>query len=204
MLESIIIDWDGTLHDSMEAVFRAYSIISGKPLEVIRKLYKPDWRRFEKEAGIPRVSDDEWHRIYREQLSDAKLFPGAKEYLQKIKNDEYKTALVTSSFSLTVRTDLEKRSLSDIFDVIVTADDVKKLKPNPECLKIAVKKLDLTVPKCIFIGDTDADACAAKNIGMKFIGVAWGFHTPEVIRSVNGDKIANNFDELYNMTVKFK
>lgn len=202
MIESVINDWDGFLYNSMDAILRTYSIISGKPFEVIRKLYNPDWRRFQREANIPEVSDTEWHRIFREQSSNAKLFPGAKKYLQKIKDDRYKTALATSADLPRIKTDLEKCNLSNTFDTVVTLEDVKDIKPSSECLKVAARKLDSDIQDCVYVGDTEVDALAAKNIGMKFIGVSWGYHPPEVIRRVNEDDIANSFDELYMMIKK--
>jgi HAD superfamily hydrolase (TIGR01509 family) len=202
MVESVIHDWDGVLNDSMNAVFKTYSIVTGKPIEYIRKVYNPDWRKFEKEANIPKLSDAEWHRIFREQSSDAKLFTGAKEYIKKIKVDGYKTALVTSAGLPRVKNDLRGYNISDVFDAIVAAEDVKELKPNPECLRIAVRRLGSNISECVFIGDTKEDALAAKGIDMKFIGVGWGYHPPEVIRSVDGNVIVNNFDELYRVIKK--
>ena len=199
MVESVINDLDGTLLDSMEAVFRTYSIISEKPIEYIREMYQPDWRRFEREANMPKVSAVEWHRLFERQCSNVKLFPGAQKYLRKIKNDGYKTALVTSSNSLSVKAKLKEHKLYSIFDIVVTSDDVKELKPNPESLIIAARNLNSEIKECVSVGDTNADATASKSIGMKFIGVGWGYHSPEVIRKVNGDKIASNFEELYMM-----
>lgn len=200
MIKNIINDWDGTLLDSMEAILQTYAELSGKPIDYVRKVFDPDWRILIKILGIPQITDVQWRNAYGK--FDVKLFPGAREYLQRLERNGYNISLVTSSDKLTVEADLEKHKLSDIFDVVITGDDVKELKPNPQCLKKAVKELETSVSECVSIGDIDADATAAKCIGMKFIGVSWGYHPTEVIKRVNNDEIANDFDELYNMIKK--
>lgn len=200
MIGNVINDWDGTLLNSMEEILQIYAEKSGKSIEYVRKVFDPDWRVLIKILNIPGITDVEWFDAYKK--FDIKLFPGAIEYLQKIKDDGYKMALVTSSDKLSLEADLKKHKLSDIFDVVVTGDDVKDLKPNPECLKKAVEELKTSVSKCVSIGDMGAGARAAKSAGMRFIGVSWGYDNPEVIRGVNNDEIAHDFEDLYRMIKK--
>lgn len=203
MIEGIIHDWDGCLYNGMEAALKTYSIITGKPVDYVRKIYNPNRVEFAKELQM-QVSDNEWRRIFREQTSSTGLFSGAEEYLRRVKNAGYRLALATSSSSIVVTEDLEKFRISDVFDAVVTFDDVRNLKPNPECLELSARNLKLNTRKCIYIGDMNVDAVAAKNIGMKFVGVSWGFHSSEVIKKVNNDQIAGSFDELYRMIIATK
>ena len=198
MIKCVIIDWDGTLIDSMETVFKIYSVHSGKPLEYIRKNFDPDWRNFIAKENLPEMSYDKWQQLL--DRFGTKIFQGAAEFLRKLKKD-YVLCLATSTTIITVNADLKRYGLSGIFDVFVTSEDVRKLKPDPECLKVALKKLNAEKEECVFVGDADADATAAKAIGMKFIGVGWGYQPPERVRRVNNDRIVNSFEELYN-TIK--
>jgi len=198
-MRCIILDWDGTLYNSLEAVLKTYSLISGRPVEEIRKLYTPNWKKFIKEANIPKFSDAEWRRIFVEQSVDSQSFSGAKEYLLKIR-DGHKLAVATAADFKRLMNDLTKTKLSNFFDAYVTLEDAREIKPNPKCLEIAVKKLSSEIKNCLYVGDAKEDALAAKAIGMKFIGVSWGFHKPDLIKSVNNDPVANNFNELYDLT----
>ena len=59
-----------------------------------------------------------------------------------------------------------------LFDPIVGADDVTRLKPNPEGLLKICSSVEHG--KCWYIGDTVDDAAAAKAAGIPFIGVGHG------------------------------
>jgi HAD superfamily hydrolase (TIGR01509 family) len=199
MIKGLIHDWDGTIYDSMDVVLRTYSVISGRTVENLRKFYSPDWKKFQREAKIPDYTNEEWCRIFREQSKSSRLFSGSRGYLQKIKRDGKRLVLATSADLTRLKNDLAKTKLNGIFDLAVTLEDVKEIKPNPECLEVAVRKLNAAVEDCAYVGDTVEDALAARTIEMKFIGVGWGYNSPEAIRKINGDEVASNFDELYDI-----
>ena len=55
----------------------------------------------------------------------------------------------------------------DKFNTIITADKVKRAKPHPESLKLALKRLKLKKDEVIFIGDTRNDYKAGKAAGIE-------------------------------------
>lgn len=67
---------------------------------------------------------------------------------------------------------LERIGVKEYFDVIVTTDDVKKLKPDPYGIELALKTLQ--VNRAVYVGDTVDDAKAANNAGIPFIGISSG------------------------------
>lgn len=198
MIKAIIFDFDGTIYNSMEAIIQTYVEISGISAERLRRLYNPNWREFERELGIPRISYAKWDKLFRKYSKNALPFSGAKSFLQKIK-EKYKTALVTAGNLSRIKENLRQHDLLDYFDVIITADDVENLKPHPESLELALKELNMKRNECVYIGDANVDALSAKNIGMRFIGVNWGFHDKEIIKAVNDDPVVDSFDELYRL-----
>ncbi|MFH0928856.1 MAG: HAD family hydrolase [Candidatus Aenigmatarchaeota archaeon] len=197
MITCVIHDYDGTLVNSMKAVYNAYTVILGKPLGYVIKNYDSDWRAFLKKEGKEEPEDGVWKGLI--EKFGTELFKGTKDYLKKLKADGYKLAIVTSTGFDIVDCEIKKNGLSETFKVIISSDDVKLLKPDPESLLLAVKKLGSKIENCVYVGDTDADAIAAKRIGMKFVGVSWGCQKPSVLRSINNDRIASNFTELYEI-----
>jgi HAD superfamily phosphatase len=64
------------------------------------------------------------------------------------------------------------RFTKTVFDPIIGADDVTRLKPDPEGLLKICSSVEHG--KCWYIGDTIDDASAAKAAGIPFIGVGHG------------------------------
>jgi len=198
MIETVFYDFDGTLGKTKDAVVKTWAKLSGRSEQLIRKTLDPDWRSYAKKLNV-KLTPELWHEEYKKH--DANLFPGAKEHLERVKRDGYKIGLISSSASLTINDCLKKNDLSTFFDVAVLGDHVKKLKPNPECLEEAARKLESDIGICAFVADSPGDFLAARIIGMRFFGVGWSdYHNPEDIKKIDERiEIAANFEELYQM-----
>ena len=48
----------------------------------------------------------------------------------------------------------------------------------------------------MYVGDSDVDAMTAKNAGLRFVGVTWGFRDRELLESLGADRIIDNPSEL--------
>ena len=77
------------------------------------------------------------------------------------------TALITSSNRQFTETILDHFKWRSYFDIVITGDDVKLGKPNPEPVLLALKKLG--VSQGVLIGDTEYDRLCAVNAGIMFL-----------------------------------
>jgi pyrophosphatase PpaX len=64
--------------------------------------------------------------------------------------------------------------LRDFFDVIVTADDTERHKPDPEPILFALAQLDAAPADAAYVGDSPFDVGAARAAGVHAIAVTWG------------------------------
>jgi pyrophosphatase PpaX len=78
-------------------------------------------------------------------------------------------AVVTQSHSIVARHILRAADLLDLFDILVTSDKVKNLKPHPEPILRALDEIGET--PAVYVGDSEADELAAYNAGIDFIHV---------------------------------
>ena len=212
MIKAIIFDWDGVLCNSVKAQLKAYlAVLEELRLPKInfsdfRKLWESDYRRFEEKIGITREKrsrgDRIWFSSYNKLKKEVSLFPGARNSLSKIKKD-YRIGLATAGTLNRVKDELKRYKLNNIFDAIVTGDDTRKLKPDPEALNMCARKLKVNPKKCIYIGDSKGDILAAKNAGMIPIAVSWGYHSNSTLKEAKPTCIAGNFDELYKIIKNF-
>ena len=81
----------------------------------------------------------------------------------------YSIGLVTSRIKVSMHRFFTATKMDGLFDVVVTFEDTKKHKPNPEPLLLAAKRLKVKPSEIVYIGDAPSDYKAAKTAGMKFI-----------------------------------
>ena len=97
-----------------------------------------------------------------------------KDFLYQLKKlqKKYYLAIFTSKSRERTLKILKKNRL---FKFIVTADDIKKGKPNPEGLIKILSKLKVKKKNTIFVGDSLYDYQASKLAKIKYLHALWGF-----------------------------
>ncbi|MEM2930513.1 MAG: HAD-IA family hydrolase [Thermoproteota archaeon] len=100
--------------------------------------------------------------------ADCEAYPDAEETLVKLRRMGLKTGLVSTGYEADVYAILGKAGLrKELFDVIVGADTVRRVKPHPEAFRHALKRLGVKPEEALFIGDkTDDDYRGAEEAGI--------------------------------------
>ncbi len=126
----------------------------------------------------------------RTLYEDAEIFDDVRPSLERLKKEGYKVAVVSMASSKEIEKVLDKNGLRPYFDLLISREDVKKAKPNPEgCLK-AAQELGASPNNCYVIGDLPVDVLAAKNAGMKAVGVTTGIADYKWLAKFSPDYIA--------------
>lgn len=113
------------------------------------------------------VIDEMTHLIQSNDCINKEIY----NLILKLHQEYHILGLATNSPKKIMNVVLEKANLLSIFKAVVTADDVKQVKPNSEIyLKIA-QLLNVSPSKCIVIEDSDYGIKAAKNAGMDVIKI---------------------------------
>lgn len=99
----------------------------------------------------------------------SRMFPYADITLREIKNKGIKIGIVTRNCRKAVLKSIELAGFT--YDLLLTRDDVKKVKPDPSHLLDALIMLDIKPEKAIMIGDQPIDIIAGKKAGMKTAAV---------------------------------
>ncbi|MCC6039087.1 MAG: HAD family phosphatase, partial [Armatimonadetes bacterium] len=145
--------------------------------------------------------------------------PDVQPSLQALKAKGFKLALVTRNSMKAVQTVLKRHPLP--FDVIVTRDHIKTLKPNPEHLLFALRQLGVHDPcgnpkhlalhtphfalvrwHCAFVGDHPADVQAALRAGLMPIGIARNDEMERALRSAGAFVVVRRISELVHWLVR--
>lgn len=139
-------------------------------------------------------------RIYYEQHCTDRtvLFPGVRDVLEFYSHHK-RLALATGKIRTATYKILAALNIDHYFDVIVTADDVQRPKPDPECINYVLQKLHCASDTTILIGDTPTDLRTAKNAAISSCAVLYGIGSRRDLDACNPDFIVENILELKNI-----
>ncbi|MGB9594870.1 MAG: HAD family hydrolase [Candidatus Poribacteria bacterium] len=129
-------------------------------------------------------------------IQTSECYPNADKTLTVLKDKGIKVGIVTRNCRLAVQKTAEKSGF--VYDVLLTRDDVKKVKPDPQHLWDALNLLGADCEKSIMVGDHPLDIVAGKKAGMKTIAVLTT-KTKEDFKSIEPDIIINNVSEILTL-----
>lgn len=188
MIKAVIFDFDGVIIDSNKIANDIFMKVIKKNLGLEKNLEeftRMVGLRFEQrieliaekfnltitQETINKIMSDgieEYREIHIEQVL---MFPGAKELIQTLYENNFKIALGTNGSRIPVIQKLEHLDLKKYFSSIVTANDVGKLKPDSEMFLKNAKELGVKPTECVVIEDSITGISAAKLAGIKVIAV---------------------------------
>ena len=108
------------------------------------------------------------------ELFNAKVYNGIIRLLNYIKNEGYKLAVATYKREDLVIKILNHFGLDKYFDIICGADNKNKLTKS-DMINKCIINVGANKGNSLMIGDSCHDAKAAQQLGIKFIGVTYGF-----------------------------
>lgn len=102
------------------------------------------------------------------------LFPGAREVLQWARRSGTPVGVVTSKGRGMTTRSLAHVGLLDAFDVIITAHDTTRHKPDPLPVHRALAAVDIPASRALFVGDSTHDMHAGRAAGTFTAAALWG------------------------------
>lgn len=111
---------------------------------------------------------------YTMELTNLKCKPMFHhEYaLSKLHQQGYKIAVCSNSIRETIETMMKKAELMDYIDLIISNEDVKKAKPDPEMYTAAINQFGLNPKECIVVEDNPNGIAAGRASGANVMAVA--------------------------------
>ena len=131
---------------------------------------------------------NEWYVEMINRMTPDEILPGAKEFLIACREAGLKTAL--GSASKNSGTILDKVGIAGLFDAVIDGNKVSKPKPDPEVFLKGAEELGMPPVNCVVFEDAIAGVEAAKNGGMKAVGVG----SPEVL--YEADLVISGLNEM--------
>ena len=123
------------------------------------------------------------------------FFPGALEFVKRLREAGIPMAIVTSSDHKKMKALFSQHpDFPALFEVIITGDMVTKAKPDPDCFLLGAKQLGIDIKDCVVFEDSRNGLIAARASGARVIGVSTTL-SADVVASLS-DLTVHGVDEL--------
>jgi phosphoglycolate phosphatase len=212
-VNAVVFDFDGTLavlnidfslmKERVFGLMRAYGIkpetiqekylleITDEAYQALRSKNPSDAEKFYRE------SHDILHEVEMKAAEEGRLIPGAEATLKKLRKKGIKIGIITRNCEDAVREVFP--SINDFCDVFVSRNSVKKVKPHPDHLTYAMKRLKTSGEEAVMVGDHIIDVQAGRSVGMKTVGVLTGRTKKEEFEREGADYILRDASEVIGL-----
>jgi beta-phosphoglucomutase family hydrolase len=180
--KAFLFDLNGTMIDDMQYHIHAWHRIFnslganisldrmkaecyGKNHEVIERILPGRFTEEEKNE-MSMAKEREYQKAFRPHL---KLLPGLDEFLQKANEAGIMMAIGSAAIMFNVDFVLDNLHLRHYFQAIISADEVKRSKPDPETFLKCAEALKISPNDCIVFEDAPKGVESAHNAGMRSV-----------------------------------
>lgn len=195
-INTVLFDLDGTLVDTTELILASFQHVldAHSPgrfsredmIAFIGPSLTETFQKIDPENADALV---EAYQKHNSEHHDAliKEYPKVDETVTALYDQGFKLGVVTTKRKDMAYRGLEVTGLLPYFSTIVTFNDVKNVKPDPEPIEKALHALEAKPEETIMVGDSYHDILAGKNAGTKTAGVSWTIKGEDFLRSFNPD-----------------
>lgn len=178
MIKALLFDMDGTLVDSeryyTDGTFRWINKIKKVPIEEIYPIIGTNMdETYKILSGVSGLAYEKVVKLNTEYFNthpinyNDYIFNDVKDVLNTLKVNNYKLALCSLSEKWMVEQFIKDCHFENIFDAVLSDDEIKNSKPNPEIYIKALELLNVNNNEAIVVEDSYNGILAGKNANIK-------------------------------------
>ena len=209
MTRSVLLDLDGTLIDSVPgilasclAALRALGHEPDETLDIRGSIGPPleDLMQILLQSyGDDRVG--EAVAAYRQHYGEVGFlgsvpYPGIGRSLEEMKRAGLAIYIATSKRLIFASRILEHLEFTKYFDGIYGSVPGGELDHKPELLAHILSRHDISPSRSLMVGDRRHDIAGAHAVGMRGVGVLWGYGTSDELETAGADRLVGSPDDL--------
>jgi len=221
---TILLDLDGTLVDTAPDLMRAHNHVMKKfgyptkSTDEIRNLVgqgagamlgRSIWGQAKKEFGkvqdekIKKEMVNEFVDFYAKNIiNESTLIKGVKDFLIWAKENNISMAVCTNKQEHLAIDLLKKIGIYNYFEYVAGHNTFDYCKPDPRHLTTVIEILDGDIKKSLMIGDSEADANAAKNANIPVILLKDGY-TEKKTTEIHHNHLVKDFVGIEKIVTKY-
>lgn len=207
-ITTLLFDFDGTLLNTNELIIHTFSTVldnhfpNSYSRDDIMQFIGPSLKQTFEIIAPSRT--EELIKEYRElniALHDemVSVYDGVVETLHILKDRGLKLAIVSTKKRETILHGLRLMGVSELFDAIISLDEVENPKPDPEPILKALAELSSSAAESLMIGDNSHDIDGGKNAGVRTAGVAWSAKGEDFMASLGPDYMLQHISDLLDL-----
>jgi pyrophosphatase PpaX len=203
--DGFIFDVDGTLTSTNELIFATFNHVAMKYLnktftdEEITAMFGPT-----EDVILRQIMKDNFENARNDYLefyssmhhAMADVYPGIREVIEFLKSKNIPISIYTGKGRGSTEITLKKIGVYDLFDLIVSGDDIEGHKPSPEGVDLFIEKFNLNRSRVLMVGDAPADVLAARNSRIKVASVLWDSYAKEKVLKMDSDYFFETVSEF--------
>jgi len=216
MLRAVIFDFDGVITDSEVLHLRSFNqVLAQYGVEISTKDYYKEYlglsdldcfkalinkKVLQKPAkGIENLAQEKTEVFEKLAKTEGRIIDGVRDFLQMLGQNNIPMAICSGALRTEIELVLEQARLRSFFLIIVSAEDVKKGKPNPAGFLLTLQKLNkesrqhISAGQCIVIEDSHWGLEAAKSAGMHTVAVTNSYDAEELSMA---EKVVSKLSEV--------
>jgi beta-phosphoglucomutase len=149
--------------------------------------------------GVESLAEEKTEIFEKLAKTEGKIIEGVREFLQMLHKNNIPMAICSGALLTEIELVLEQARLRSFFEVIVSAEFVKKGKPSPEGFLLTLKKLNhgrqnlISANQCVVVEDSHWGLEAAKAAGMHSVAVTNSYDADQLTLA---EKIVAKLGEL--------
>jgi beta-phosphoglucomutase len=217
MLKAVFFDFDGVIADSEFLHYKALNQVFEKyGVHVPKEVHWEKYLGYTDLENIQAVSQDYKMNLTPEQVlqlarlkaqlfkqlarEETAILEGVEHLIRTLKARRICLAVCSGALRDDIEQMLAGSDLLNLFDVIVTAEDVKKGKPDPEGYLLALAKLNQKQPgkiqpkECVVIEDSHWGLAAAAAAGMHRVAVTNTYPAEQL--QDKAERVVSSLEEL--------
>jgi len=205
----IVFDWDGCLAKTLTIWLEGYRQtfsefgIQIEDKEITRNIFG-DWKGPMK-YGVTDIDNYNQKLLARVNSGcpTVGLYDQVYDTLKQLRQAGRKFALLTSSMRQLITPAITHNRVDNLFDLILTAEDVTNHKPDPEVIFKAIEKLGSERETTVIVGDSKSDLEAATRASIDsvlfFPSQNELFYDLERLKEYQPTYVINHFNELLSV-----
>jgi HAD superfamily hydrolase (TIGR01509 family) len=141
-----------------------------------------------------RLVGDAKEASFRDRAVELESLPGLIDFVERGRTSGMKIALVTNAPEENVEAILLALELRDYFDMVVLADEVEAVKPDPAPYKAALKKAGVPAGEALAFEDSVSGISSSVAAGIPTVGIA-SSQDPERLLEAGAFMTARDFTD---------
>jgi len=216
MLGAVIFDFDGVITDSEILHLRAFNRMLGRfAIQLSKEDYYRDYLGLTDldllvvlaEKGLLKVPPEDIERLAKQKEeifhrlveTGGTIIAGVRPFLRMLSENAVPMAICSGALLAEIGLILDKEGLRKFFEVIVSAEQVKKGKPHPDGFLLTLERLNekrrspVSPGQCVVIEDSHWGLDAARAAGMHTVAITNSYDAEQLSMA---EKVINHLDEL--------